>query len=133
MLLVLHLKDLDIDVESDSCIRKISLQPNIIYMGKPFSNVESSILYRNLPIEKYKPWLKSQIEAKTDVYQILVGIKQQLINNPDIRLILLCDCDTHQIDCQATTVKRAVTYLLVEELAFGLYLEDSQETYESTS
>ncbi len=121
MLTVLHLKDLDLVAKSDSCNRKISLQPNIIYVGKSFSNVESSLFYRNLPIEKYKPWLKSQIDNKTDVYQMLLGIKQRLITNPDIRLILLCDCHKPGINCQATTVKRAVGYLVAEELAFGLY------------
>ncbi len=127
MLRVLHLKDLDIDAKSDSRSRKISLQPNIIYVGKPFSNVGSSLFYRDLPIEKYKPWLKSQIEAKTEVYQTLLGIKQQLITNPDIRVILLCDCHKPGINCQATTVQRAVWYLVAEDLAFGLYLKPSQE------
>jgi hypothetical protein len=120
MIIVLHLKDLDIDVQSNSCNRKISLPANVIYVGKAFSNVESSILYGNLPIEEYKPWLKAQIEAKTDVYQMLLAIKQQLMINPDVKFILLCDCHEEAIGCQATTIKRAVGYLVMEDLAFGL-------------
>ncbi len=118
MLVVVHLRDLNIP---DFSNRKVSLQHNVIYLGKAISDIASSILYSNLPIKKYKHWLKSEIEAKTDVYENLAAIKQQLINNPDASIFLVCDCHKAEIDCQATTVKRAIMYLVVEEWAFGYF------------
>ena len=106
MLLRVHLKNI---VLPDLTTCRLSLNPNVIYLGKPFSDVESSVFYRDLPVENYKLWFKQEIDSKGDVYQALVELKDLLIESPYVLVLFICDCEEEEENnCRTVILKKAI-------------------------
>lgn len=116
MLLRVHLKDIELP---DLTACRISLKnPNAIYLGKPFSDVESSVFYRDLPVENYKLWFKQEIDSKGNVYQALTELKDLLIKSPDVLVVFICDCEEEENNCRMVILKKAIVYLIAKSWSY---------------
>ena len=98
--------------DTDLSTKTILLKENMIYVGQAVSNLNQSVLYKELPQKAYKSWLWTEIKAKSNIYQALVDIKQALISKVDITLV--CSCQ-NTINCPTISIRKAVCYLLEQE------------------
>jgi hypothetical protein len=92
--------------------KQILLRPHMVYVGKAISNLQQSLLYKELPEKAYKSWLWAEIKTKSDIHQALVEIKQALISKLDITLV--CSC-LQNGNCPANTIKKAIGYLIEQD------------------
>lgn len=122
MLLRIHLKDLNLP---DLTTCRISLNPNVVYLGKPISDVVSSVFYRDLPLTDYKIWLKEEIESQAYLYQALTELKDLLLNAPSTLVLFVCDCEEEENRCRATALKKAIAYLIVKDWPYDWAFNDS--------
>ncbi|KAF0250278.1 MAG: hypothetical protein FD167_329 [bacterium] len=104
--------------DSNFCDEEIKLLPYVFYVGQGTCYLKESIFYRDLPHQQYKQWLEQEIDAKTDVYKALISIKQAVLAEKHIIFVCSCPAD-HPVDCMAITIRKAILYLLVKQLAFG--------------
>lgn len=93
--------------------KSVCMPKNAFYIGKGISNLTKSKLYQDLAMDQYKRWLWEEMKLKSLVYQELLTMKDIVVKADE--LILVCSCDKQ--DCPATTIKKALRYLIAEEKA----------------
>jgi hypothetical protein len=115
---MIHLKEIkEFLPNSTNC--RISLKPNasVIYLGKPFSDVKSSLFYCDLPVSTYKLWLKQEMESKSNVYEALTELTSLLISSPKVLITCICDCEEEENRCRAIILRKTIIYLMVKTLS----------------
>jgi hypothetical protein len=95
--------------------RDVCMPRNAFYIGEGISNLPKSNLYQDqaLSMDQYKRWLWEEIKLKSIVYQELLIMRDIVIKGDE--LILVCSCNKE--NCPATTIKKALRYLIAEEKA----------------